>query len=67
MLIDGTLGDWKTKPVSFELNEGVSAYHGQAFLVQKTHKDTIIEEVERMVKLGVLERQPVLSGLPLCS
>ncbi len=28
LLFDGTLGDWKTKPVSFQLNEGVSPYHG---------------------------------------
>ncbi len=28
LLFDGTLGDWKTKPVSFQLREGVSLYHG---------------------------------------
>ncbi len=27
-LFDGTLGDWKTKPVSFQLKEGVCQYHG---------------------------------------
>ncbi len=32
-------------------------YHGQAFPVPKIHKDTIIKEVERLCKLGVLERQ----------
>jgi hypothetical protein len=57
-LFDGTLGDWKTKPVSFQLKEGASPYHGQAFPVPKIHKNTLIKEVERMVKLGVLERQP---------
>jgi hypothetical protein len=40
-LFDGTLGDWKTKPVSFQLKEGVSLYQGQAFPVPKIHKDTI--------------------------
>jgi hypothetical protein len=35
-LFDGTLGDWKTKPVSFELKEGVSPYHGRAFPVPKS-------------------------------
>jgi hypothetical protein len=59
-LFDGTLGDWKTKPVSFQLKEGVSLYHGQAFPVPKIHKDTLIKEVERLVKLGVLEWQPAL-------
>jgi hypothetical protein len=27
-LFDRTLGDWKTKPVSVQLKEGVSPYHG---------------------------------------
>jgi hypothetical protein len=58
LLFDGPLGDWKTKPVSFQLKEGVSPYHGQAFQVPKIHKDTIMKEVERLCKLGVLERQP---------
>jgi hypothetical protein len=57
-LFDGTLGDWKTKLVSFQLMEGVSPYRGQAFPVPKVHKDTIIKEVERLCQQGVLERQP---------
>jgi hypothetical protein len=56
-LFDGTLGDWKTKPVSFQLKEGASPYHGRAFPVPKIHKDILIMEVERLCKLGVLERQ----------
>jgi hypothetical protein len=58
LLFDGTLGDWKTKPVSFQLKEGVSPYHGQAFPLPKVHKETIMKEVERLCQLGVLERQP---------
>ncbi len=58
LLFDGTLGDWKTKPVSFQLKEGVTPYHGQAFPVPKFHKETIKKEVERLCELGVLERQP---------
>ncbi len=58
LLFDGTLGDWKTKPVPFQLKEGASPYHGQAFPVSKIHKDTLIKEVERLIKLGVLEWQP---------
>ena len=40
-LFDSTLGDWKTKLVSFQLKEGVSPYHGRAFPVAKIHKHTI--------------------------
>jgi hypothetical protein len=58
MLFDGTLGDWKTKPVSFQLMEGISPYHSQAFPVPKIHKEIIIKEVEGLCTLGVLERQP---------
>jgi hypothetical protein len=52
-LFDGTLGDWKIRPVSFQLKEGVSPYQGQAFPVPKIHKDIMIKEVERLCKLGV--------------
>jgi hypothetical protein len=58
LLFDGTLGNWKTKPVSFQLKEGVSPYHGRAFPVPKVYKETIIQEIERLCQLGVLERQP---------
>jgi hypothetical protein len=57
-LFDGILGDWKTKLVSFQLKEGVSPYHHQAFPVPKIHEETIIKEVERLVKKGILEGQP---------
>jgi hypothetical protein len=57
LLFDSTLGDWWTKLVSFQLKEGVSPFHGQAFPVTKIHKDTIIKEVERLCKLGVLKQQ----------
>jgi hypothetical protein len=33
-------------------------YHGQVFPVPKIHKETLIKEVDQLVKLGVLEWQP---------
>ncbi len=56
LLFDGTLGDWKAKPVSIQLKECASPYHGRVFPVPKLHKDVLIKEVERLCKLGVLER-----------
>ena len=56
-LFDGTLGDWKTKPVSFQLKEGVEPYHGQAFPMPKVHMKTLMREVQWLVDLGVLEVQ----------
>jgi hypothetical protein len=39
-LFNGTLGDWKTQPVSFELKEGARPYHGRPYPVPKVHKQT---------------------------
>jgi len=57
-LSDGALGDWKSKPVSFfQLKKVASPYHGRAIPIPKIHKDVLIKEVERLYKLGVIERQ----------
>ena len=37
-LFDGTLGAWKTTPVSFELKEGAKPYHGRAFPIPRVHR-----------------------------
>ena len=57
-LFDGTLCDWNTKPVSFELKEGTKPYHSRPFPIQKSHKATTIKELNRLCELGVLEFQP---------
>jgi hypothetical protein len=54
-LFDGTLGAWKTTPVSFELKEGARPYHGRAFPIPKVHNETIMKEIRRLIELGVLE------------
>ena len=59
-LFDGTLGDWKTDPMSFELKEGAKPYHGRLYPVPKAFKDTTIRELNRLVGLGVVEFQPGL-------
>ena len=55
-LFDGTLGDWKTSPVSLKLKEGIRPYHGKAYPVPHIHKDTLKKEVDRLVEIGVLKR-----------
>ena len=57
-LFDGTLGAWKTAPVSFELKEGARPFHGRAFPIPKIYKETIMKEIKRLCELGVLEWQP---------
>ena len=57
VLFDGTLGDWNTKPVSFELKEGTKPYHGRPFPVPESHKETTMKELNRLCELGLLEFQ----------
>ena len=53
-----TLGDWKTDTVSLELKECTKRYHGRSYPVPKAYKETTIRELNRLVKLGVVEFQP---------
>ena len=65
-LSDGTLGDWKSKPVSFfQLKQGASPYHGRAFPVPKIHKDVLIKDIERLCKLGYLSDSTIWMGVAI--
>eukprot|EP00804_Cyclotella_cryptica_P029201 CCRYP_005341-RB/>CCRYP_005341-RB protein AED:0.20 eAED:0.20 QI:0/0/0/1/0/0/3/3948/361 len=57
-LFDGTLGDWNTEPVSFKLKEGAKPYHGRAYPVPHSVKETLMKELKRLCDLGVLQWQP---------
>ena len=57
-LFDGSLGDWNTELVSFELKEGTKPYHGRPFPVPKSRKETTMKELNRLCELGVLGFQP---------
>ncbi len=56
-MFDGTLGDWKTKPVNFDLKEGAQPYHRRPFLVPQIHRATLHKEVDQFVELGILKRE----------
>ena len=56
-LFDGTLGDWMTDPVKFELKKGAKPFHGRPFPVPHIHKATLRKEVDRLVKIGVIAPQ----------
>jgi hypothetical protein len=57
-LFDGTLGDWKLSPVSFELKEGAKPYHGRPYPIPKIHKATLMKEIDCLILIGVLKWQP---------
>ncbi len=42
-LFDGTLDDWNTENMSLELKEGAKQYHGKAYPVLQSCKETIKE------------------------
>ncbi len=58
LLFDGTLGDWKQLPVSFELKEGMKPYHGRPYPIPHKHKAVLMKEIKRLCNIGVLEWQP---------
>jgi len=53
VLCDGTLGDWQTKPISFELKPNARPHHVRVFPVPHIHLKTLKTEVQRLVDLGV--------------
>jgi hypothetical protein len=59
-LYDGTLGDWKTDPVSFRLKEGANPFQLAPFSVPMIHEDTLKREIQRLCDLGVLKPQVAL-------
>jgi hypothetical protein len=58
LLFDGTLGDWKLPPVSFELKEGMKSYHGRPYPIPHKRKVILMKEIKRLCNIGVLEWPP---------
>jgi hypothetical protein len=56
-LFDGTLGDWNRPPISIELKEGATPYHGRPYPIPQIHKATLMKEIDRLVRKGVMKRQ----------
>jgi hypothetical protein len=66
-LFNGTLGDWKLPPVSFELKEGMRPYHGKPYPIPHKHKTVLIKEIKWLWDIGVLEWQPSSRWVSLTS
>jgi len=56
LLFDGTLGDWNQPPVSIELKEGATPYHGRPYPIPQIHKATLMKEINSLVDIGVIKR-----------
>ena len=57
-LFDGTLGDFKTDPISLKLRKDAKPYHGRPYPIPHSQLRVFKKEVERLVKLGVLKILP---------
>ncbi|HEY9708671.1 MAG TPA: reverse transcriptase family protein, partial [Oculatellaceae cyanobacterium] len=55
-LFDGTLGEWKGTDIDIELQPNAKPYHAAPFPVPQVYEATLKKEVDRLVMLGVLER-----------
>ena len=55
-IFDGILGAWQTEPVDFELKEGSTPHSQRHYPVPHLYKETFKKELEKLVKLGVLEK-----------
>jgi hypothetical protein len=55
LLFEGTLGDWKQPPVSFELKEGMKPYHGRLYPILHKHKAVLVKVIKWLCNIGVLE------------
>ena len=58
ILFNGTLGDFKTDPIRLRLRKDTKPYHGRPYPIPHSQLKVFKKEVERLVELGVLKRQP---------
>ena len=55
-IFDGSLGAWKTDDVDFEMKEGAKPHSQRYYPVPHLYKQTFKKELDRLEKLGVLEK-----------
>ncbi len=63
LLFDGTLGDWKLPPVSFELKEGMKPYHGRPYPIPHKHKAILMKEIKWLCDIGVGVATIIMMGV----
>ena len=55
-LFDGTLGDFQTKPVKFNLQSGAKPYHGRSYQIPHSQLRQFKKEVDRLESIGVIKK-----------
>ena len=54
-MFQGKLGEWQDDAVQFDLKPGAQPYNGKPYSVPHFHRQTVKTEIDRLVKIGVLE------------
>ena len=55
-LFDGTLGRWRDETLKIELKADATPYHARSFPIPQVYEQTLRDEVNRLVRLGVLKK-----------
>ena len=55
-IFDGRLGEWKTDPADLELKDGEEPHCQRHYPVPRIHREVFKKDLERLGKLGVLEK-----------
>ena len=55
-LFDGTLGDFQTKPVKFNLQSGATPYHGRSYPIPHSQLRQFRKELDRLESIGVIKK-----------
>lgn len=55
-LFDGTLGTWNIPPIDIYLKKDAIPFQSKPYKVPKINEETFKKEIQRMVQIGVLER-----------
>ena len=55
-LFDGTIGTWNMDRHKVNLKDDVKPYHGRPYQVPKAHERALRNEVDSLVKIGVLKK-----------
>ena len=55
-LFNGTLGKWTGTAHNISLKDGATPYHARSFPIPKAYENTLKDEVNRLVEVGVLKK-----------
>ena len=55
-MFDGTLGKYTGSDYTIELKDDTKPHHVKPFPISKIHELTLVKEVNRLIKIGILKK-----------